>query len=246
MTKWYAQSIMYVWFLNSVQEIKASSLYEQITGHEPDNTQRNKMPNPANPFTGTASGVVGNSNFTLQIQPGRMDFIIAPVNSNAEQDPFAFLEIEETVETCTRRIVQQNVAVDNTIRLALVVNAATRVDSVEEGNAVIKALAGYEPGVDDLLDLIIQVNKRSEGVSGIQFNRVLRYGVQTFQDFVLQFGPVGNVIPISRQQNAATITIDINTVPTNVPIAIGDQTAIFSALSAEALRLSGNPSIQGL
>ncbi len=229
-----------------MDDIKVDVVYELLTGNEPDNVQRNKAPNPANPFLGVAAGVIGEKRYTLQLQPGRLDFTVSPAPQENEEPFDGFLDITETISETVTKVVANDVSFAQNIRQAIVVNAVHMFANADDATELVLQLSDFKPQNDNLTDLLIQVNKRKDGGFSLPYNRVLRYGVQVLQDFVIDVAVGGSAFPVTKQQVIASVVIDVNTAPSQSAIAIGNQSAILLELADEALRLADNPSIRAL
>lgn len=246
MAIWASQSIQFVWFLTSVENVKAAGLFERLTGEEPENVQTNRVPSPANPFLGVAAGIIEQKQYTVQVQPGRIDFTIAPPNEMERPDAaVTLLDTEADISAALKRL--EGFALDwpEAIRQSIVVNLVQPAPTQAEASEKLYAILDLDLGMDDVTDSVFQLNRRKQlPALGISINRLMRFSIASYQEFLVQVTPNGTApVPVSRQHFATALTLDFNTVPDGRRLASKDQLPIFQALAAEILRVGeiGSP-----
>jgi hypothetical protein len=252
MAIWGSQAIHFVWFLAGSNDVKTDQIFQLLTGEEPDNIQRNKTPNPVNPFLSSASGHVPGIVLTVQLQPGRLDAIFtAPEDDIGDEDGVPLLDTEAVFDLFVGKAEAISTSLGGSLRLAVVANLVK--PSVDESAACASFLEaiGYDLGVSDARDLLFQVNRRKAlEATNVEMNRIMRFGVSAFQKFVfqleLQTPGTGTSLPISKQNFGMVLTLDFNTVPTGQVIESERCAPIFKEILEELKRVALNGSPRAL
>ena len=248
MAIWGSQSIQFVWFLASVEGVSAGRVFEQLIGKDADNTQTNRAPNPGNPFLSIASATIGETNYQVQVQAGRVDLVMQPAPpQDASQIGFKLLETEIIIDEIIDRISHFTIAWVGVVRLAVVINLFFPVDSQEGANQIFYDMTDAQVRMPDASDLNYSLNRRKKLRStNFVMNRLMRFGTAMFQEFMIEFAPgigmPGVPVPISRSTYGASLSIDLNTVIEGRIIAERDQITIFEEIKDELKRLADNPS----
>ncbi|MBB3393270.1 hypothetical protein FHT82_006064 [Rhizobium sp. BK275] len=240
MAVWGSQSVQFVWFLTSVENLRAEALYQALVGDEPDTSQRNKVPSPANPFLSTADGVIENRQFQLQVQPGRVDLIISAFQQELDQD-ITLLETVDEIQGVLEAIPKAAIEWPVAVRQSVVANLVAPVKNDAEAYSLFLETAEYALDLPDFSDPILQINRRKALKAGGFMNRLMRFGVAATQQFMFeinQFAGAGQAIPVSKQRFGCSLTLDINTVPDGRTIDSKHQITIFKELSQELIRLA--------
>lgn len=249
MSLWESQSIQFVWFLSSNDEIKTNDVFESLMGEEPVSFQRNKAPNPANPFLAIANGPIDGSEATLQLQPGRMDLVITPSASVLDSAEVGVATIP-TISTCKRVLagLPQMALKVPCVRLALVLNLLKPAENVDEARLVIEQMISQKPKFDDYSDLMFQINRRKSypELDKLAVNRLLRFHVTAFQSVMMTNHHGAHSTSFSRENFAASMMVDVNTVPDGRLFASDDFVTIFSTLAEEALRIGAVGAVSAL
>jgi hypothetical protein len=245
MAIWPLQSLQIAWFLTSVEGIRAQAVFEAIFGEEPQNIQTNKLPNPANPFFGVASGAVDGIQGQVQVQPGRVDLVLTPPNDDPTQDLPLF-----DAHTTISKIVEQikKPSFPPAFRCAMVANLAHPAPDLQAAADIFVQTTGITLPMSDVSDLILQLNRRKHLSSTIELNRLMRYSIANFQSFVIEMipniGMPGQTVPISKQTFATMLALDFNTVPNGKTFEGEEINTIFDQAATELLRVAtiGTPS----
>jgi len=240
MTMWKSQSVQLVWFLSSVENVRASKVFEELTGSEPLSYQSNRVPNPTNPFLGVANGPHEGFEFSVQIQPGRMDLVLTPTMEGQENvEGLLLVETEKAVRTAVAAAA--NVGDISPVRLALIINLFEPSESLSVSRALIEERIGFSPNIGEYSDLVFQINRRKQLASPeIEINRLLRYGSITLQTFSVSFQPGGVPSPVTIAQFGASLMVDINTIIDGRTFSKADTDTIFSQIAGEALRIAAS------
>lgn len=252
MSAWGSQSIQLAWFFFHQTAARVEEVFANFAGEEPTVVQRNKTPNPANPLTGFASGVANERNYQVQLQPGRMDVIVTPMNVDEDDgDSVALLPTISTLSDLLSRIGPVCEAVGNATRLAGVANMVDpQPDEASAINRMFEVF-GFQPNLDGVRDPLLQLNKRkSIPGSNVEMNRLMRFGVAATQRFVINVDPgmgaANSAIPVSLQTFGTNLVLDFNTVPSGEIIESADQVAIFGTIVDELRRIAEVRSIVAL
>lgn len=245
MAMWNSQNIQAVWFSTAVSGVKANAVYEQIIGEEPSSYQSNKIPNPANPFLSVANGHVGQYEVAIQVQPGRVDFILsAAVEEDGQSEGFDFIETEPAIGFIIEAVSKMTGL--DCVRLALVVNIMEKTESVNEARTLIEDRVGLKPSFDDYSDYMFQINRRASfDKPSFSLNRLLRYNSLTFHGVTIDFTSGG--APSSfAERYAAAMMIDLNTVMTGRVFQKEEVDAIFLIMAGEAMRIAKSGKLSAL
>ncbi|CAD7023085.1 hypothetical protein REJC140_00088 [Pseudorhizobium endolithicum] len=251
MALWESQSVQFVWFLPDVTNVRADQIYLLVTGDEAEIVQRNKVPGPANPLLGLASGTRGARAYQVQLQPGRLDVVVSPAETQDLDDAMPLMDTAAILADIESRAGEVSAAVGPAVRLSVVANLIKPEVDEQAATRAFLDVTEYELGYSDVRDPILQVNRRKalQDVD-VQINRVMRFGVAATQHFVFQMIPqVGmhsGATPISKQSFGTSLTLDFNTVPTGRLIEAVEQGIIFRQLIAETLRVGASVSPKAL
>ncbi|MCP8883020.1 hypothetical protein NIM87_05875 [Devosia sp. XJ19-1] len=247
---WRSNTIQFAWFVQSADKLAADKIYEKLVGAEPISVQRNKLPSPANPFFGVASGDVDEVAVQVQLQPGRVDLLIQP-NEELQQasvDEIATFETRPYISRFLDRIAAGDLIEQPVNRLALVVNLAKPAASLSAGIDVAMDVSGFHPPVRPDSEFMVQLNSRIQ-LDGTLINRLVRFGVQSVQNLVFnvevgQGAPVA--APTTAVRYATTTMLDFNTVPVGSWIDEAQQRTIFKLLGSEVLRVAEDGRLEAL
>lgn len=248
MALWKSQSVQLVWFVTTVHGVQTDVIFEALFGDSPETIQKNKVPNPQNPFLSVASGHVGELFVQIQLQPGRLDLFFNPRQSEDADMP---LLDSAHVGSVIRAILLKGANYfPESVRLATVWNLLEEEASGEAAGETVAKLISFNQGYKDFLDLTLQVNRRRYIGDGIEINRLLRWSVASFQhvQFLMNhdFGGAQSPAHMLMQKYAATIVADLNTVPTNRLFNAEQQIPIFTEMVTEALRIAEQRSVEVL
>lgn len=132
-------------------------------------------------------------------------------------------------------------------RLALVTTLFKPADSLIVANEMAAEIAKVSLPSYDVTDFTLQLNARAPvpSLPGMQMNRVLKFGVLTFQTVLMEIGAAG-IMPTNRQSYASSLQIDINTVAQIQPISKDDQVNIWGDLGKEMVALRAAGTFEGL
>lgn len=247
MSNWDAMSIQIVWFAADARHADAATIYNSILGVTPDSFQKNKTPTPAAPLLSSASGTLDNLAYELTVQVGRVDLHARPVTDVGVDEFETISEPEKVINDLASRAAKTGTGLRGVNRLALVTLLVSPAASHVEANQHSAALFGVELPRHDVSDLMFQINLRKpvDGVANLTMNRLLKFGVAAFQAVTVELGSQ-TVVPHSVQTFAASLTIDVNTVPRLNPLSEAEQATVWTTLAKEAIALRANGSLGGL
>ncbi|MDL2403252.1 hypothetical protein [Rhizobium mayense] len=251
MAIWRSQSVQFVWFLTSVENIHAATIFQKVAGQSPDSSQQNRVPSPSNPFLSLASGVAYNRELRVQVQPGRVDIFVMPVDTSDPAPEIPFIDTALEVNTLVEAITTNDIVWPTAIRQAIVANLFEPAESQAEASKLFFERAGLSSFVPETSDEVFQINRRKKLTSAPEtLNRLLRFGIATFQEYIVQVqpnaGPAGPAVPMSETKFATSLILDLNTVVTGRPIATEHQIPIFKEMAFELLRIANIASPQAL
>lgn len=229
---WGVQSLQAVWFTTGQITTPAADLYEAIVGARAAATQNLPVGNLA-----VAIGNVGTNSYRVQVAPARIDYFLNPTappqagGANVNLLTNVDLAIDEFVQRVHRGIP----LIGGVIRLALVANISHEAADTRESIALIAALTGLTIPFDDGSDLLLQINRRLglRSIQGAEVNRLMKWSVEEVQTIAVMPGSAPSV----ARDFLATVTIDINIVPTSRLYPPAEQVAIFDEIAIETKRL---------
>lgn len=242
------QIIQFAWFLHSIDDVHAPSMFNQFWGADPDLAQTNRAPGPANPFLSIAGTSHNGVLRQIQVQPGRVDLVVNAELSDDPEKAFAnlFNYEAELYDISTRLKVADNPLKREATRLSTVVTMLEPVGSYTAAAKRFFDFSGFKTKAPNLSDLGLQLNSRKT-VDGVDINRVVGLSVFGVQVFSLSMSP--GVAQTSMSPSvlfAARRMFDFNTVPDGRTLKIKDQLPIFDALVSEILRVSASGTLKSL
>lgn len=245
MSVWPSQSVQCTWFVNAAENIKAHTLYESLFGLEPDTMQQSKTVGPANPFFSHSTGRLDGMTAAVQVQPGRVDAILAP----DQRDDSITMDTERAIKLLTAKLVEMPLIEQSVFRVAFVVNLFSDFESEEAAEKELFSLAGITQEIPNAKSTMFQVNSPFDGTNGAKINRLVRYSSLAVQKFILNIPAPGleaAAVPASVAVFGVQLMLDFNTVPDGTVISNELQPKLFADLVSEVLRVSNDRSIGAL
>ncbi|RWM19629.1 MAG: hypothetical protein EOR72_00040 [Mesorhizobium sp.] len=242
---WDVLNIQMAWFSADARRHSAADLYTKFVGEGPDAFQSNKnLAQPA-PFLSSASGIYDGLSYNFIVQASRVDLQVQQeqnpeINTAPIKDPVGVIKmLTETAGIIANTLNSIN-------RLALVTTVFHPTDNQPAANEIAAQLMGIKLKSNDVTDFAMQLNSRMPlDVGPTQMNRFLKIGVLSFQTVVFDVAQ-GIAMPQNVQEYAATVAIDVNTVPVLQPLTADLQSTIWGALASETLRLRAVGDLNGL
>ncbi|MEZ2329945.1 hypothetical protein AB6802_09490 [Mesorhizobium sp. RCC_202] len=244
MPDWRGQVVQMAWFLPSVADIDAAAVFKSVWGIEPDQTQRNRVPGPANPFLSVAAASKDALNLQAQVLPGRLDLIVT--SGEAESEPLGILfDYKKTLGDLVQAASGAAFVESGVIRLSIILTLLKPVEGNSEGAAEFYKSAGFDPKIENVSDLMFQINARKR-IDEVPINRIMQISVGAVQAMLLQMGPQGAQTSQNSVRYVARRHYDFNTVPDGKLIEPARIEPIFSGIAQEILRVAATGSISGL
>lgn len=229
-----------MWFPTSTSQLQAGHILSAILQTEPDTTQINRTPSPQAPFLSQATLAQDGAIYTVQVQPGRANLIIQPVDEAQSLGPdFPLMDFEPIFSRTLDRIMNQEVSpVGDCLRLSIVVNVSWQRESRRDANVLFRRLTSIEAD-PEAIDLIYQMNLRHNIDEGFTINTIRQFSVNEVQQVQVPLG-----VPMLAQMNVvsgptiylAGFNLDYNTVPTGQVINNDLQSKVLSSLRDNLLR----------
>lgn len=250
MVIWDSHSIRAVWFTSGTVDVPVDELFRSFFGFEPEAVQRNRTPSPQNPFFAVASGPFQELICEIQWQPGRFEIILSE-NESIPQEDYPSFKTEKGLEILTRGIERTFTILPDAFRLAVVTNLVLPVPDYETGRKELADLTSFNPDIGDTSDFMLQLNKRKLISEKLEVNRVLRWSVNALQNVQVTVNAPFGGLPLPPSvvgtKFAASVLLDINTVPTFAKPIVGDeQLRILTEMVKETSRLASHRSVNSL
>jgi hypothetical protein len=229
---WGVQSLQAVWFTTGPITTPADALYQAMVGTPASATQNLPVGNLA-----LAMGNVGTTSYRIQVAPARVDYFLVPTSPplsvNASMNLPTNIDLE--IDNFIHQVHSGSSLIGDAIRLALVTNISHETPDTQASIALIAPHIGLTIPFNDGTDLLVQINRRLglRSVAGTEVNRVMKWGVAEVQTI----GVMQGTAPQVSQVSLASVTTDINTIPTSRLYLPGEQMAIFTEIATETKRL---------
>jgi hypothetical protein len=239
MTAWGVQSMQAVWFTSGQPSQRTVDvIFSDLVGANPSSLHN------LQPGGGVASALVQQTLFRLQLQPGRIDLFLHPQTQGGSSVPL-FLDVKSAINELRQKVTAGVAPAVDVVRPAVVVNVSQPLPSIEAVSDLILANLGFTVPFRDGSDLIFQVNRRTDlkSIPGLQVNRLLKWTEETFQNVLIAAS--GTALP-ALTTNLATLSVDVNLVPTARIFSADEQKHIFGELVDEAERLVDLKSLRAL
>ncbi|WP_193336204.1 hypothetical protein [Devosia beringensis] len=247
MEDWLFQYAQFAWFKDEFTGAKAASVFLNVFGEEPDNTQTNRSLAPSAPFNSQASTLMDERLEQVTISPGRIDIILAHADRQ-QSGPWGWKLAEgvrhaerlmEKVSASTARMGELN-------RVAVIITLIRNLPQASDATKYLVQRSGLDLDAK-AIDVQLQVNMQRPGPAGSRMNRLMKFHTASLRDITLgvnagqptspQFGPERHVAALQIDVNLA---IDGKTyLPTITP-------SLVIELFDEARKLALSGSLSGL
>lgn len=239
---WKATSIQLALFCGSEDGLHADVLFEVGLKVAPETTQRNRTLSVTNPFFSVASGTIDGLLFSVQVQPGRVDFHVLPpqVDEVSLDGDIPLFDCEPVLQKLIDVVEALGVLALPVTRVALVPSLLKPVADYAHASQMIAEFLAADISRDSLSDLLFQVARR-KNLDGHQvFNRLLRLSVLSYQ----AFGVIQDAqrMPFAEAKLGVLLMLDFNTVPGTSPFNPGRQLEIAMRLRDELLEVAKSES----
>lgn len=206
----YAESLRLTAFPTPSVQIAPTNWWSQLVGTPPEITT-------SKPSKGEVqeSGPVGPNNLVLQVQPFRIDWILAArseeTESGGENWLGPFSEVMQLFKPLMTKWLGNSPPI---VRLAF---GAVVFEPVEDRSAGYQRLAEYLHSVsldpEGSRDFLYQINRprKSAVIDGLVINRLSRWSVSAFIPLRVMFTPQLIQPKMGESRDACRIEVDINT-----------------------------------
>jgi len=245
-----AKAIQLVLFLSESIHMRADGLYSTFFGMEPDNVSSRK-PTMQDPTTSIATGMIEQAVAEIRVQIARIDVVLsAPevegIGEGTEYD--SLISFSKYTRLMLDYLDRSADALPPCVRLALVGAVIWPADTLVEAQKLLLDRIEFSlPIASDTTDLSFSLNKRVMlDDRKTVLNRLLRYNcVETRIFQIMQTGAIMPE-PISQKTYGMHLTVDINTVPTNIIYQRENMRATFRAMGDELLRIGAEGKLNAL
>ncbi len=245
MSMWPSQSVQCTWFVSAAENVRAHVLFEELFGTEPDTMQQSKSVGPTNPFFSHSTGKLMGMNAIVQVQPGRVDAILAP----DEGEESATIDTDRAISLLSAKLVEVPLVHQSVSRIALVVNLFSAQADEDAAQKELFSLAGITQNIPNAKSTVFQVNSPVDTEVGTKINRLVRYSSVAVQKFVLNLSGNGidaAAVPASVVSFGVQLMLDFNTVPDGFMLTNELQPILFRNLVSESLRVAADRRISAL
>lgn len=237
--------VQFVWFASDARRLQAQDVFSSIFGREADSFQVNRNPTVAAPHLSAASGVFDGLACQLLVQASRIDLVVQAHSEEDEGRPPLIGDTTGVVERISQQVGVVSDQLHEVNRLALVLNLIKPADSHRHANQLIAPKFDLSLRDFDVTDLSFQLNVRKKLASEITLNRLLKFGVASFQSLMID--ATSQVISSGSVNNfGASLSVDVNTVPMFPPITPSAQHQLWQEIASEALSLRASGELKGL
>jgi hypothetical protein len=244
MSNWDAMSIQLVWFTSEARQKDAANLYEFMMGQEPDSVQTSKAPTIGNPSLAVATGLIGSLQVRTSVQFGRVEFSLSPFIDENVSIPPLITDTDDQLVRVIGRARSAALVLPTINRLAMVVQLAEPMETYAQGFSLVTSQSGNPISFEDGSDFTFQVNRRkSFDQDDFILNRLMRFMVGAFQ---MVSGDGTSESVVAHDVFAAITHVDVNSVPTTLPIDPAKQERIWEAIGEEVLRIREIAGVEAL
>lgn len=228
---WSLQNITCVVFTPPVPvPPPAHQVWSQVTGQQPAQFQQN----PGGPGS-AAQGPFDGFMLTAGTQPGRFEVSLHPIGDATSGSELPFLADIDGAVAKILELGSKLAAGDNPLRVAVVANCAQPGASQEEAIARFKQNAKLSNLPASASDLSFAMNVRKKlGGAGWEMNRLCNWGLGQLQFMQFQIQSGMQAPQVITTSHLATMVVDVNTVPRNIPLGPTQAVSALQALADEA------------
>lgn len=225
-----ALMVQFSLFPTAMGNVRADKVFGEVFGIEPDETQSNKMVSPQKNFLSMARSEAKGIAHTISVLPGRIDIQVGPAEQGDISKAIATVDAAKSLETLLIGIANLAWEESEFIRLAVICNVIEPQATMAAANEKISELSGLQKIDADTLDVMVQINRRTEIGDAIEINRVVQYSCLQFQSG--QFHLLdGQLRPASVSEHyASSVNLDFNTAPGAYTITSQGVYHIFSEI----------------
>lgn len=238
---WLADSLHCVVFSQPTMAVPdALQPWLRLFGSAPQSYQQNLQ---GAVFGSMSSGTIGQYQISIAAQPGRMELAILPIPYPAPDASLPVIRDIATAFAVLQGYSDTLLETGGAIRVALILNLSGQTADAETAKEKFKQSIHYEnlpTGATDLsfaLNIRTPISLPTHTATGLEMNRVCRWGTSMHQLVQVQVGVGGPAPTVVKETHVVTLQLDLNTIPRQVPFLIDEARAVFAALVAEARHL---------
>jgi hypothetical protein len=231
---WQAESLRVTAFYNQTLAVGDVKWWESLIGREPD--VRNARPTMGHLVE---QGAVENVILQLQIQPGRIDWLLLP-KIDPEKEAFPRLgDFRSASEFLSGLVFRWLADAPPLNRLAFGAQLSIRTANQAEATRLISGILNYvRIDWDNTEDFIFQVNRPRECVTlpgQVRINRLAKWQTVVRKHMLATLIPVPQSPVTTNEEAAAYFELDVNTTPPGEAGAIVLPPERLTALLGELL-----------
>ncbi len=237
---WNASAFQVVWFVSDPSHVDASCVYTELTGAEPDQTEKNRILTTQNQFLTRAQGVVNGILNDVRVGAGRVDWFIT---MHLEADELQFEKLLPTKQSLN--MIQDTTSKTNNdrilgavTRLSVISTLKKPVKTMGEACCILVDMCRIPLKPDGLSDFSFQANRKTRIVGGVEINRLARFSAAIEQRVMMSIDgkqqKIFNYSPQDGVRYAVEVMLDFNTVPSEEEFTASEQRQIFGALLKES------------
>lgn len=206
----------------------------------------NQISGPAGPSSGsTATGVIGDLNVSLTLQPGRYDVVLSAANAASPlsaSGPAYIPSFDAAIEYLTK-FCEKIISAENPQRVALVLSMAEQYPNADEAGKAFKEIVPISWPLEGAQELNFSFNLQKKlGTAGWSMNRICRWTTSERQILTMEIGPAGQMhTTATSKTEVLTFNVDVNTTPRPIPLGQSQASSAFAELvkEATAIKLGG-------
>ncbi len=199
----------------------------------------NQIPGPAGPSSGSmATGVIGDLNVSLTLQPGRYDVVLTAANPGGPAAPANIQSFDAAIGHLTK-FCEKIIAAENPLRVALVLTMSEQYPDAAAAGKAFKDIVPITWPLDGAQELNFQFNAQKKlGTAGWSMNRICRWATSERQILTMEIGPGGQMHTTSTARtDVLNFVVDVNTTIRPIPLGQSQASAAFAELVKEVLAI---------
>jgi hypothetical protein len=231
---WQAETMRVTVFPTEVVPVEPSVWWDEVVGVPPETVV-------ARPKVGQfqARGDFEGRQLILQVQPGRVEWILGPLAKAADDEESVLPSLgpfPEVLQSLSKVVVPWLPQAPALQRFAFGAIVMQPVNTVHAGYALLQKYLGSYVRLDpESSDFFYQINRRrpSRTIAALHLNRLTKWSVQTVRRMTMTLGAEGGAVTRALGEDAACrLELDINTAPDFAGVLPAEQlTALLKELT---------------